>query len=196
MPLKFDLEGALAEPASGLKFDIESALSPSVGRTQPQDQPLESDLAGIVQPRQELRQKPIGERIAGMRPAPAEIRNSPSTIYKADNPVLNAALGVPRAFVHGAEQAIQAGAGFTGNEQARKASERRVQGLMLESDFPDLEQGAGSMLAIAPAALINPAFGAAVGGGLAAGPAIGEGMEAGLSTPEAIAYGVGQGGLE
>jgi len=196
MPLKFDLEGALAEPASGLKFDIESALSPSVGRTPPQDQPLESDLAGIVQPRQELRQKPIGERIAGMRPAPAEIRNSPSTIYKADNPVLNAALGVPRAFVHGAEQAIQAGAGFTGNEQARKASERRVQGLMLESDFPDLEQGAGSMLAIAPAALINPAFGAAVGGGLAAGPAIGEGMEAGLSTPEAIAYGVGQGGLE
>ena len=65
MPLKFDLEGALAEPASGLKFDIESALSPSVGRTPPQDQPLESDLAGIVQPRQELRQKPIGERIAG-----------------------------------------------------------------------------------------------------------------------------------
>ena len=47
MPLKFDLEGALAEPASGLKFDIESALSPSVGRTPPQDQPLESDLAGI-----------------------------------------------------------------------------------------------------------------------------------------------------
>lgn len=161
-----------------------------------QQQPLESDLARITQPRPVDTLPPVQDRIRRMPPAPAEIRNSPTTIYESDNPVLNAALGIPRATGHAVEQVIQAAAGFAGDQEARKASERRAQGLALASPIPDVEQGAGSMIAISPFALINPALGAVAAGGLSMGPAIGEGAEAGLSTAEQWAYGAGHGGLE
>lgn len=136
-------------------------------------------------------------------PVQAEIKPSPSTIFRSDNPLLNSVLGIPRALESGAIQTAQAVAGSmydvnpnVSRETMRSLAEREQALRLAGGKQADFEQGAGSMVALAPLVSTTPAAMAFGAGVLAGGPAYFEAREKGIGPAGSSAYAAGQGGLE